>query len=152
MSYITVRCSEVHLEIVMSIFKNWNLIPKFLLNFTLSRVFKKVSRDAANFPAAREFSWGSKDITVREGVFVGKIFLYLCSWMCGFVSVTWCICLQVWCSNDYLGMSAHSNVTGNIFLNFYSFLLIVQLLLLLFPTSPLSSQPIPPLQEPSRGL
>ena len=24
------------------------------------RVFKKVSRDAANFPAAREFSWGKK--------------------------------------------------------------------------------------------
>jgi 5-aminolevulinate synthase len=45
------------------------------------RVFKKVSRDAANFPAAREFSWGEKDITV-------------------------------WCSNDYLGMSAHPIVTG----------------------------------------
>merc|ERR1711963_1279679 len=45
------------------------------------RVFKKVSRDAANFPAAREFSWGKKEITV-------------------------------WCSNDYLGMSAHPKVTG----------------------------------------
>jgi len=45
------------------------------------RVFKKVSRDAANFPSAREFSWGAKDITV-------------------------------WCSNDYLGMSAHPKVTG----------------------------------------
>lgn len=45
------------------------------------RVFKKVARDAANFPAAREFSWGEKDITV-------------------------------WCSNDYLGMSAHPKVTG----------------------------------------
>jgi len=44
------------------------------------RVFKKVSRDCANFPAAREFSWGSRDITV-------------------------------WCSNDYLGMSAHPKVT-----------------------------------------
>ena len=30
------------------------------------RVFKKVSRDAANFPAAREFSWGKKEITVRK--------------------------------------------------------------------------------------
>lgn len=45
------------------------------------RVFKKVSRDAVNFPAAREFSWGRKEITV-------------------------------WCSNDYLGMSAHPAVTG----------------------------------------
>merc|ERR1711963_13026 len=45
------------------------------------RVFKKVSRDAPNFPAAREFSWGKKEITV-------------------------------WCSNDYLGMSAHPKVTG----------------------------------------
>merc|ERR1712088_712578 len=45
------------------------------------RVFKKVSRDATNFPAAREFSWGKKEITV-------------------------------WCSNDYLGMSAHPKVTG----------------------------------------
>merc|ERR1712004_76323 len=45
------------------------------------RVFKKVSRDAANFPAAREFSWGKKEITI-------------------------------WCSNDYLGMSAHPKVTG----------------------------------------
>merc|ERR1711936_716549 len=45
------------------------------------RVFKKVSRDAANFPAAREFSWGKNEITV-------------------------------WCSNDYLGMSAHPKVTG----------------------------------------
>ena len=30
------------------------------------RVFKKVSRDATNFPAAREFSWGKKEITVRN--------------------------------------------------------------------------------------
>ena len=30
------------------------------------RVFKKVSRDAANFPAAREFSWGKKEITVQD--------------------------------------------------------------------------------------
>ena len=30
------------------------------------RVFKKVSRDAANFPAAREFSWGKKEITVKQ--------------------------------------------------------------------------------------
>ena len=30
------------------------------------RVFKKVSRDATNFPAAREFSWGKKEITVRQ--------------------------------------------------------------------------------------
>ena len=30
------------------------------------RVFKKVSRDAANFPAAREFSWGKKEITVSN--------------------------------------------------------------------------------------
>jgi len=44
------------------------------------RIFKKVNRDAKFFPAAREFSWGKKDITV-------------------------------WCSNDYLGMSAHPAVT-----------------------------------------
>eukprot|EP00092_Neocalanus_flemingeri_P023840 GFUD01025865.1.p1 GENE.GFUD01025865.1~~GFUD01025865.1.p1 ORF type:complete len:533 (-),score=146.48 GFUD01025865.1:151-1749(-) len=44
------------------------------------RIFKKVNRVAKNFPAAREFSWGKKDITV-------------------------------WCSNDYLGMSAHPTVT-----------------------------------------
>jgi len=44
------------------------------------RIFKKVNRDAKLFPAAREFSWGKKDITV-------------------------------WCSNDYLGMSAHPAVT-----------------------------------------
>jgi len=44
------------------------------------RIFKKVNRDAKTFPAAREFSWGKKDITV-------------------------------WCSNDYLGMSAHPAVT-----------------------------------------
>jgi len=44
------------------------------------RIFKKVNRDAKMFPAAREFSWGKKDITV-------------------------------WCSNDYLGMSAHPAVT-----------------------------------------
>ena len=30
------------------------------------RVFKKVSRDATNFPAAREFSWGKKEITVQN--------------------------------------------------------------------------------------
>merc|ERR1712128_175960 len=41
---------------------------------------KKMNRDAKTFPAAREFSWGKKDITV-------------------------------WCSNDYLGMSAHPTVT-----------------------------------------
>ena len=33
------------------------------------RVFKKVSRDATNFPAAREFSWGKKEITVRNILF-----------------------------------------------------------------------------------
>merc|ERR1711892_963810 len=44
------------------------------------RIFKKVNRNAKTFPAAREFSWGKKDITV-------------------------------WCSNDYLGMSAHPSVT-----------------------------------------
>eukprot|EP00095_Tigriopus_kingsejongensis_P002602 maker-scaffold632_size121914-snap-gene-0.22 protein:Tk02602 transcript:maker-scaffold632_size121914-snap-gene-0.22-mRNA-1 annotation:"5-aminolevulinate mitochondrial" len=43
------------------------------------RVFKKVIRSAENFPAAREFSWGERPITV-------------------------------WCSNDYLGMSAHPKV------------------------------------------
>ena len=45
------------------------------------RIFKKVNRNAKTFPAAREFSWGKKDITV-------------------------------WCSNDYLGMSAHPAVTA----------------------------------------
>ena len=34
------------------------------------RVFKKVSRDATNFPAAREFSWGKKEITVRNIIFL----------------------------------------------------------------------------------
>lgn len=43
------------------------------------RVFKKVNRQAGQFPAAQEYSWGKKDITV-------------------------------WCSNDYLGMSAHPAV------------------------------------------
>lgn len=43
------------------------------------RIFKKVNRSAQDFPAAREFSWGPKEITV-------------------------------WCSNDYLGMSAHPAV------------------------------------------
>ncbi len=43
------------------------------------RVFKKVNRNAENFPAANEFSWGQRPITV-------------------------------WCSNDYLGMSAHPSV------------------------------------------
>jgi 5-aminolevulinate synthase len=43
------------------------------------RIFKKVNRLADNFPAAREFSWGDRPITV-------------------------------WCSNDYLGMSAHPKV------------------------------------------
>lgn len=43
------------------------------------RVFKRVLRDAASFPLAKEYSWGEKDITV-------------------------------WCSNDYLGMSAHPQV------------------------------------------
>lgn len=43
------------------------------------RVFKKVNRNAATFPHAREHSWGEKEITV-------------------------------WCSNDYLGMSAHPAV------------------------------------------
>ena len=33
------------------------------------RVFKKVSRDATNFPAAREFSWGKKEITVQSILF-----------------------------------------------------------------------------------
>lgn len=44
------------------------------------RVFKKVNRLAENFPAAMEYSWGEKPITV-------------------------------WCSNDYLGMSRHPEVT-----------------------------------------
>lgn len=44
------------------------------------RVFKKVNRLAKNFPAAMEYSWGEKPITV-------------------------------WCSNDYLGMSRHPEVT-----------------------------------------
>lgn len=43
------------------------------------RVFKRVLRDAENFPKAHEYSWGEKPITV-------------------------------WCSNDYLGMSAHPRV------------------------------------------
>ena len=43
------------------------------------RIFKKVNRLADNFPAAKEFSWGERPITV-------------------------------WCSNDYLGMSAHPKV------------------------------------------
>jgi 5-aminolevulinate synthase len=43
------------------------------------RIFKKVNRLADKFPAAREFSWGDRPITV-------------------------------WCSNDYLGMSAHPKV------------------------------------------
>ena len=43
------------------------------------RVFKKVNRNAENFPAAKEYSWGQRGI-------------------------------QVWCSNDYLGMSAHPKV------------------------------------------
>merc|ERR1719211_76631 len=44
------------------------------------RVFRKVMRNASQFPAAKEYSKGDKDITV-------------------------------WCSNDYLGMSAHPVVT-----------------------------------------
>ena len=44
------------------------------------RVFKKVNRNAQNFPAAHEYTWGEKEI-------------------------------NVWCSNDYLGMSAHPKVT-----------------------------------------
>jgi 5-aminolevulinate synthase len=40
-----------------------------------------VNRSAQEFPAAREFSWGEKPITV-------------------------------WCSNDYLGMSAHPQVVA----------------------------------------
>ena len=43
------------------------------------RVFKKVNRSAENFPTAKEYSWGEKNI-------------------------------NVWCSNDYLGMSAHPKV------------------------------------------
>ena len=43
------------------------------------RIFKKVNRDAAQFPSASEYSWGERGI-------------------------------QVWCSNDYLGMSAHPKV------------------------------------------
>ena len=45
------------------------------------RVFKKVNRNAQNFPTAREYTWGEKEI-------------------------------NVWCSNDYLGMSAHPKVTS----------------------------------------
>ena len=63
------------------------------------RVFKKVSRDAANFPAAREFSWGKKEITVRK--ILGSLLWHRNTSL-----------LQVWCSNDYLGMSAHPKVTG----------------------------------------
>ena len=47
------------------------------------RVFKKVNRLAEEFPAAMEYSWGEKPITV-------------------------------WCSNDYLGMSRHPEVTGSV--------------------------------------
>jgi len=43
------------------------------------RVFKKVNRNAEQFPSAVEYSWGKRPI-------------------------------QVWCSNDYLGMSAHPEV------------------------------------------
>lgn len=43
------------------------------------RIFKKVNRSAHQFPAAKEYSWGEREITV-------------------------------WCSNDYLGMSAHPEV------------------------------------------
>ena len=43
------------------------------------RVFKKVNRNAENFPTATEYTWGKRPI-------------------------------QVWCSNDYLGMSAHPHV------------------------------------------
>ena len=43
------------------------------------RVFKRVNRSAAEFPAASEFSWGETKI-------------------------------NVWCSNDYLGMSRHPEV------------------------------------------
>ena len=45
------------------------------------RVFKKVNRNAQNFPTGKEYTWGEKEI-------------------------------NVWCSNDYLGMSAHPKVTG----------------------------------------
>jgi len=44
------------------------------------RIFKKVNRSAATFPHASEYSWGE-----RKGI-------------------------TVWCSNDYLGMSAHPSV------------------------------------------
>ncbi|XP_046743060.1 5-aminolevulinate synthase, erythroid-specific, mitochondrial-like [Diprion similis] len=47
------------------------------------RVFKKVNRLAEEFPAAIEYSWGEKPITV-------------------------------WCSNDYLGMSRHPEVTKSV--------------------------------------
>ncbi|XP_024942952.1 5-aminolevulinate synthase, erythroid-specific, mitochondrial isoform X2 [Cephus cinctus] len=47
------------------------------------RVFKKVNRLAEQFPAAMEYSWGEKPITV-------------------------------WCSNDYLGMSRHPEVTNSV--------------------------------------
>lgn len=47
------------------------------------RVFKKVNRLAEEFPAAVEYSWGEKPITV-------------------------------WCSNDYLGMSRHPEVTKSV--------------------------------------
>ena len=42
------------------------------------RVFKKVSRDATNFPAAREFSWGKKEITVRQSYLTKRLFLVCC--------------------------------------------------------------------------
>ena len=42
------------------------------------RVFKKVSRDATNFPAAREFSWGKKEITVQKSYLTKRLFLVCC--------------------------------------------------------------------------
>ena len=47
------------------------------------RVFKKVNRNAQQFPNALEYTWGQRPI-------------------------------QVWCSNDYLGMSAHPQVKDSV--------------------------------------